>query len=137
MAVVDFVADPGALKALPAFDRVLYHLGNNPWFHRDILRAFLLWPDAVVLHDTVFYYLTAGGGRGALLEDLLRTDPRNAFSELDAILEASPEGDLLRYRPPRGTRASCACWIAPGRCWCTTGPPAKRCTNRGSPAQPT
>ena len=100
VAVVDFVADPGALKALPAFDRVLYHLGNNPWFHRDILRAFLLWPDAVVLHDTVLYYLSAGGGRGALLEDLLRTDPRNAFSELDAILEASPEGDLLRYRTP-------------------------------------
>jgi glycosyltransferase involved in cell wall biosynthesis len=100
VTVVNFVADPGVLKTVPTFDHALYHLGNNPYFHLDILRAFLLWPDTVVLHDTVLYFLAAGGGKGALLRELLHTNPATAFCVADEIDHASPDGDLLRYRTP-------------------------------------
>jgi glycosyltransferase involved in cell wall biosynthesis len=100
MQVVDFVADPGRLKELPTFDRAVYHIGNNPWFHLDILRVFLLWPDTVVLHDTVLYYLLAGAGPGALLKELLHINGEKAFEQLDSIRESSPQGDLLRHPTP-------------------------------------
>ena len=97
---VNFVADPGVLKTISTFDRALYHLGNNPYFHLDILRAYLLRPDAVVLHDTVLYFLAAGEGRGALLQELLHSNPASAFDGMDEIDRRSPDGDVLRYPTP-------------------------------------
>jgi glycosyltransferase involved in cell wall biosynthesis len=96
----DFATDPGVLKSIPAFNRVVYHLGNNPYFHLDILRAFLLWPDAVVLHDTVLYFLAAGAGRGGLLRELLHSDPASAFAVIDEIDHRSPGRNPLRYGAP-------------------------------------
>ena len=100
VTTVNFVTDPGVLKTVPTFDYALYHLGNNPYFHLDILRAFLLWPDTVVLHDTVLYFLAAGGGEGALLQELLQSNQRSAFEAFDEIRHVSPDGDLLRYPLP-------------------------------------
>jgi glycosyltransferase involved in cell wall biosynthesis len=97
---VNFVADPGVLKTIATFDRALYHLGNNPYFHLDILRAFLLRPDAVVLHDTVLYFLAAGGGRGALLQELIDSNPAKTFDAMHEIDRHSPDGDVLRYPTP-------------------------------------
>ena len=42
--IVDFKANPFALKSLGDYDQVVYHLGNNPWFHLDIYKAFLQRP---------------------------------------------------------------------------------------------
>jgi len=100
VTAVNFVENPGVLKLLPTFDRALYHLGNNPYFHLDILRAFLLWPDTVVLHDTVLYFLAAGGGNGALLRELLQSSSTSAFEAVDEIHHGSPDGDVLRYPVP-------------------------------------
>jgi glycosyltransferase involved in cell wall biosynthesis len=97
--VVDFASRPAVLKQLPAFDRIVYHLGNNPWFHLDIFRVFLLHPAPVVLHDTVLYYLAAGAGRGGLLREL-DADPRCALGQLKHICAESPDGDLLRLSTP-------------------------------------
>jgi glycosyltransferase involved in cell wall biosynthesis len=100
VTAVNFVDDPGVLKSVQTFDHALYHLGNNPYFHLDILRAFLLWPDTVVMHDTVLYFLAAGGGNGALLRELLQSNPTSAFEAVDEIHRGSPDGNVLRYPVP-------------------------------------
>lgn len=43
-----------------AYDHLLYHIGNNPWYHGNIYQACLHHPDTVVLHETVLYYLIVG-----------------------------------------------------------------------------
>lgn len=103
--VVDFAANPHALKSLPEFDNVLYHIGNNPWYHEEIWRALSLFPGVVCLHDVVLYYLAAGLGKGGLLKELLLSDPENAVRDLQSIVAECPDGNLLRY--PHPSRFAC------------------------------
>ena len=103
--IFDFFHDPSVLKSLGGFDRILYHVGNNPWYHLEILKALTLFPGAVCLHDVVIYYLAAGLGKGGLLKELLLDDPENAFRDLKRIEEESPGGDLLRY--PTASKHPC------------------------------
>ena len=37
--IFDFFRDPSLLKRAATFDRVLHHIGNNPWYHLEILKA--------------------------------------------------------------------------------------------------
>lgn len=97
---VDFVSNPRSLKVLPHFDAVVYHVGNNPWFHADIHKAFLGSPGPVVLHDTVLYFLIAGAGKGALLRELLLSQGAEGLVAYRDIVASSPSGDLLRYAAP-------------------------------------
>ena len=97
---IDFAVDPHSLKLLDEYNQVLYHIGNNPWFHAEIWRAFRMRPGPVCLHDMVIYYLIAGFGRGELLKELLSSDPTQAFSIIDEIERTSPDRNLLRYRTP-------------------------------------
>ena len=96
----DFVRDPGLLHTLRDYDQVLYHLGNNPFFHLDIWRASNRHPGVVCLHDVVLYYLAAGVGRGMLLRELLLERGPGATEALRRIEEGSPDGNLLRYPHP-------------------------------------
>jgi len=98
--IVDFVRNCSALKELAAFDQVLYHLGNNPWFHIDILRVLDIFHGPICLHDTVLYYLAAGLGKGGLLRELLMESPRQAFASLDEIDSGCVGHDILRYPTP-------------------------------------
>lgn len=100
MELVEFASDPHTLKALDRFDHVLYHIGNNPWYHLAIRDAAALFPGVVCLHDLVNYYLVAGAGRGILLRELLVADGPRAFEHLDRIERECPERDLLRYATP-------------------------------------
>jgi glycosyltransferase involved in cell wall biosynthesis len=95
--VIDFSRNPYALKALGSFDNALYHIGNNPWYHLEILKALSVFPGAVCLHDTVVYYLAAGLGKGGLLKELLLADPVHAFRDLRRIEDESTDADLLRF----------------------------------------
>jgi glycosyltransferase involved in cell wall biosynthesis len=97
--IVDFKTEPFWLKSLPEFDRIVYHLGNNPWFHLDIYRAFLQFPGVVVLHD-VLYYLIAGLGRGGLIKEFCENYGINRIQEAWDLIDSCPDGDLLRYRQP-------------------------------------
>lgn len=99
-SLVRFGGNPAALEAMHRHDHALFHIGNNPWFHLDIWKAFQAYPRSVCLHDVVIYYLIAGMGRGALAKELFLADPDNALANLVAIEAACPEGDLLRYPTP-------------------------------------
>jgi hypothetical protein len=98
--VLDYVARPELLVGLDRYDGVLYHLGNNPHYHLEIYRALLQAPGAVVLHDTVLYYLIAGLGRGGMLREFTYNYGAGRLGEFFAIERDSPGGDVLRYRQP-------------------------------------
>jgi len=98
--IVNFASDPYALKRLAEYDRVVYHVGNNPGYHLEIWRALTLFPGAVCLHDLVVYYLVTGLGKGALLKELLLEDPETAFADLAKIGREAIGGELLRFQTP-------------------------------------
>ena len=98
--IVHFGSDPHALKRLAEYDRILYHVGNNPGYHLEIWRALTLFPGAVCLHDVVIYYLVAGLGKGALLKELMLEDPSSAFAALARIEREAIGGELLRFQTP-------------------------------------
>lgn len=99
LEMVHFPADPWSLKSLAGYDHILYHVGNNPWYHQQIRHAHGIFPGSVVLHDMVLYFLAAGFGRGALLKELLLADPA-ATPDLARIEADCIDGHLLRYRYP-------------------------------------
>lgn len=49
--VVDYQSNPSALESLPAYDAVLYHIGNDYRYHSGIYTAMQRHPGVVVLHD--------------------------------------------------------------------------------------
>jgi glycosyltransferase involved in cell wall biosynthesis len=49
--VVDYQAHPSALDALPDYDAVLYHIGNDYRYHSGIYGAMQRHPGILVLHD--------------------------------------------------------------------------------------
>lgn len=98
--VIDFKGDPFALKSLADFDQIIYHFGNNPWFHLDIYKVFLNWPGHVVLHDLVLYFLIAGLGRGGLIKEFGKLYGPGRLEEMWELFSACPEGDILRYEKP-------------------------------------
>lgn len=93
-------APSGRISALHACDAVLYHLGNNPHFHLDILETLRLWPGIVVLHDIVLYYLFAGLGNAGLVKHLWMVEGRNGTDLLTELLDTSLDRDILRYPHP-------------------------------------
>jgi glycosyltransferase involved in cell wall biosynthesis len=98
----DYVSDPVSLANLDAYDARIYHIGNNPYYHSDIYRTLLHRPGIVVLHDSVLYYLIAGGGAGALLKELCVNYGTEGLNYWTEILKHSPGQDILRYpRPER------------------------------------
>jgi glycosyltransferase involved in cell wall biosynthesis len=98
--VLDFKANPYALKSLNDYDQVVYHLGNNPWFHLNIYQAFLQRPGYVVLHDLVLYYLIAGLGHGGLIKEFCDNYGHERLEEVWALIDSCPEKDILRYQNP-------------------------------------
>jgi len=98
--VVNFKADPFVLKSLGEYDQVVYHLGNNPWFHLDIYQAFLQWPAFVVLHDLVLYYLIAGLGYGGMIKEFCRNYGHERLEEVWELIASCPGKDILRYQNP-------------------------------------
>lgn len=99
-SVVNFKADPFVLKSLDQYDQVVYHLGNNPWFHLDIYQAFLQRPGLVVLHDLVLYYLIAGLGHGGLIKEFCGHYGCGRLEEVWELIASCPEKDILRYQNP-------------------------------------
>jgi len=99
-AVLDYQARPGLLLTLPFYDALLYHFGNNPYYHVDMYRAFRSHPGVAVLHDTVLYYLIAGLGRGGMLREFLYNYGPERLAEFRAIEGDCPGGELLRYGAP-------------------------------------
>ena len=98
--IVDFKTNPIVLKSLDTYDQVIYHLGNNPWFHLDIYQVFLQRPGYVVLHDLVLYYLIAGLGHGGLIKEFSDNYGFNRFNEVWALIDSCPEKNILRYQNP-------------------------------------
>jgi glycosyltransferase involved in cell wall biosynthesis len=99
-SIVNFKADPFALKSLTDYDQIVYHLGNNPWFHLDIYKVFLQYPGCVVLHDLVLYFLIAGFGRGGLIKEFCENYGSGRLTELWDLIASCPENDILRYQHP-------------------------------------
>lgn len=75
--VVDARDEEAALAALPAYDAVLYHLGNNP-AHAGAYRALQRHPGLVVLHDASLAHLVISATHLAGRTDRL-------FAELRAL----------------------------------------------------
>lgn len=96
----DFITNPSALKKLEKFDAIVYHLGNNPWYHLDIYRVFLEYPGVVVLHDAVLYYLIAGCGIGGLIKEFCYNYGVEHLSEVWDIVRDSIDNNILRYSNP-------------------------------------
>jgi len=98
--VFDFKTDPFHLKGLPNYDHIVYHLGNNPYFHLDIYNVLLQFPGIVFLHDTVLYFLIAGRGKGGMIKEFCENYGPDRMHELWKVLDDSPNGDILQYRNP-------------------------------------
>ena len=96
----DYTADPSCLLTLGSYDACIYHIGNQPDYHREIYRVLLRQPGIVVLHDTVLYSLVAGAGPGALLKELCLDRGYWALRDWGQILAEAPGGDILRYPHP-------------------------------------
>jgi len=96
----DFIADPSVLKNLESFDEIIYHIGNNPWYHLDIYRVFLEYPGTVVLHDAVLYYLIAGCGIGGLIKEFCYNYGLERLYKVWEIVSESTDNDILRYPNP-------------------------------------
>jgi glycosyltransferase involved in cell wall biosynthesis len=98
--VLDATVAADALVSPDGHDARLYHLGNNPWFHLDIYRTLVRHPGVVVLHDTVLYYLIAGLGVGGLVKEFCLNLGPDRLGELEALLAACPQRDILQYPHP-------------------------------------
>ncbi|MEY2413841.1 MAG: hypothetical protein QOD84_2447 [Acidobacteriaceae bacterium] len=93
-------ATGGRVSALVDHDAVVYHLGNNPWYHLEIFRTLKQLPGIVVLHDVILYYLMAGGGIRGLIKHFLLNYGFARAAEIKRIVADCPDGDVLRYRHP-------------------------------------
>ena len=92
----------GRVSDLRRYDAVVYHVGNNPHFHLDILKILHHWPGIVVLHDVVVYYLFAGLGSPGLLKYLWTVEGDKGLDSLKEIVDNSTGHDILCYpRPER------------------------------------
>lgn len=98
--LIDYVARPDSLLALPDYDAVLYQLGNNPEFHAHIFQAFLAWPGPVILHDSVLYFLMAGLNPGGMLREFLYNYGPERLDEFFAIEHECLDRSVLRYPYP-------------------------------------
>lgn len=98
--VVNFKADPFALKSLGDYDQIVYQLGNNPCYHLDIYKIFLQFPGYAVLHDLVLYFLIAGLGRGGLIKEFCENYGPGRLQEIWDIIASCPGEDILRYSHP-------------------------------------
>lgn len=96
----DFISNPYVLKNLNSFDSIIYHIGNNPWYHLDIYRVLLERPGTVVLHDVVLYYLIAGSGIGGLIKEFCYNYGIERLFEVWDIVRESMDNDVLRYSNP-------------------------------------
>jgi glycosyltransferase involved in cell wall biosynthesis len=85
---------------LASFDAIFYNLGNNPHYHLWIYRVLRQWPGIVILHDVVLYYLFAGAGRDAFVKHFFANYGYSRISELERLIDACPNHDLLRYPHP-------------------------------------
>ena len=90
----------GRVSDLRRYDAVVYHVGNNPHFHLDILKILRHWPGIVVLHDVVVYYLFAGLGTPGLLKYLWIVEGDNGLDSLKEIVDNSIGHDILCYPHP-------------------------------------
>lgn len=103
----------GALiKLLAPFDGVVYHVGNNPHYHRQIALAMSERPGLAVIHDSVLYYLAAGMGQGGLAKALAMESGLAGFRKAQEIRGASPGGNILHY--PNASEHPCLAWLADG-----------------------
>ena len=90
----------GRVSDLRRYDAVVYHVGNNPYVHLDILKILRHWPGIVVLHDVVVYYLFAGLGTPGLLKYLWIVEGDNGLDSLKEIVDNSTGHDILCYPHP-------------------------------------
>ena len=90
----------GRVSDLRRYDAVVYHVGNNPHFHLDILKILRHWPGIMVLHDVVVYYLFAGLGTPGLLKYLWIVEGDNRLDSLKEIADNSTGHDILCYPHP-------------------------------------
>lgn len=99
MGVADFTRT-GRVSDLTNCDTVIYHIGNNPYYHLNIFYTLRQVPGIVVLHDVILYYLFAGLGVAGLTKHLWLNYGRSRADEIKEIVANSPEQDILRYRAP-------------------------------------
>ena len=88
-------------KKREKYSQYIYHIGNNPLYHKLILDLLQRQKGIVVLHDTVLYYLIAGQGSGGLWSALTRQSPDfNNLNQVHTIIDNSPEKDIRNYPSP-------------------------------------
>lgn len=106
-----YVEDPAACRserfglplkpiaALPAdlgrLDTVLYQLGNNPEFHREIYRYAWQYPGVAVLHDYSIHGFLVGAFRGTAEEYLLQAAQQ--FEGYTPRAQGSCDTDVLEH----------------------------------------
>jgi glycosyltransferase involved in cell wall biosynthesis len=97
---VDFAATPEVLTQLDQWDLPIFSLGNNPYYHLEILRTSFRNRGLLLLHDTVLYYLFAGMRPGSFHRHFCETYGAERAHEIEQIRAYSPEGNVLRYPAP-------------------------------------
>lgn len=97
---IDFGATPESLASLGEWDLPIFSLGNNPYYHLEILRVSLRTRGLLLLHDTVLYYLFAGLPKGSFYRHFCETYGEDRAREIAALQATAPERNLLRYPYP-------------------------------------
>jgi len=59
MKIVNYYRNPGYLNSLSSYDSIVYNMGNNLKFHKDIFECSKVYPGIVILHDYVLHHFFA------------------------------------------------------------------------------
>ena len=88
-------------KKREKYSQYIYHIGNNPLYHKLILDLLQRQKGIVVLHDIVLYYLIADQGSGGVWRALTRQSPNfNNLNRVHNIIDNSPQKDIRHYPSP-------------------------------------
>lgn len=97
---VDFSVSPEVLAQLDQWDMPIFSLGNNPYYHLEILRTSFRTRGLLLLHDTVLYFLFAGLRPGSFYRHFCETYGLDRAHEIEQIRASCPDRNLLRYPHP-------------------------------------
>jgi len=74
--IINFNVSPERVPSLASYDAVVYNMGNNLQFHKDIYEVSREYPGIVILHDYVLHHFFAGyhldfkGSNEAYIKDM-------------------------------------------------------------------
>ena len=82
------------------YDHIIYNFGNNPDYHSYMYDMIKKYPDYVILHDFILYYLTVGyySAKNMLFSKLYELEGVDGISIVKESLRKNEPRDLLQHK---------------------------------------